>query len=115
MGSIITFYSYKGGIGRSMSLANIAFELAKRNKKILIVDWDLEAPGLEKYFSAFKIDNSPSGLLQLLLEFQKNNEPNYKEYLSTINLPFETNIALLHSGRDIDSTKYSAQLENFDW
>ncbi len=115
MGSIITFYSYKGGVGRSMSLANIAFELAKRNKKILIVDWDLEAPGLEKYFSAFKIDNSPSGLLQLLLEFQNNNDPNYKEYLSTINLPFETNIALLHSGRDIDSTKYSAQLENFDW
>ncbi len=115
MGSIITFYSYKGGVGRSMALANIAFELAKRQKKILIVDWDLEAPGLEKYFSAFKIENSTNGLLQLLLEYQNNTEPDYNTFLSKIMLPFENHISLLHSGRDSDSAKYSAQLEGFNW
>ena len=46
MSSIVTFYSYKGGVGRSMALANIAVLLAQRGMKVLMVDWDLEAPGL---------------------------------------------------------------------
>jgi tetratricopeptide (TPR) repeat protein len=55
-GKIITFYSYKGGTGRSMALANIACLLAKRLAKtsqtVLVMDWDLEAPGLHRFFSA---------------------------------------------------------------
>jgi hypothetical protein len=48
---IITFYSYKGGVGRSMALANVAWLLAaKYGKKVLVVDWDLEAPGLHRFF-----------------------------------------------------------------
>ena len=50
VGQVITFYSYKGGVGRSMSMANIAVLLAKWGKKVLIIDWDLEAPGLEYFF-----------------------------------------------------------------
>jgi len=51
-GSIIyTFYSYKGGVGRSMALANVAELLRERGLDVLIVDWDLEAPGLERYFN----------------------------------------------------------------
>ena len=52
MGKIITFYSYKGGVGRSMCLANTAILLAKWQYKVLIVDWDLEAPGLENFYMA---------------------------------------------------------------
>jgi len=54
-GQVITFYSYKGGTGRSMALANIASVLARRphtGKGILMIDWDLEAPGLHRYFRA---------------------------------------------------------------
>jgi len=50
MGTLITFYSYKGGIGRTMALANIATLLACWGKRVLIVDWDLEAPGVEHFF-----------------------------------------------------------------
>jgi MinD-like ATPase involved in chromosome partitioning or flagellar assembly len=54
-GQIITFYSYKGGTGRSMALANIACILAERQsleggQGVLMIDWDLEAPGLHRYF-----------------------------------------------------------------
>src|SRR5712691_10637842 len=49
-GAIYTFYSYKGGVGRSMALANVAALLAKWGKKVLVVDWDLEAPGIERFF-----------------------------------------------------------------
>jgi cellulose biosynthesis protein BcsQ len=50
MGRVITFYSYKGGVGRTMALANIAVLLSQWGYKTLMVDWDLEAPGLEFYF-----------------------------------------------------------------
>jgi MinD-like ATPase involved in chromosome partitioning or flagellar assembly len=49
-GEIITFYSYKGGVGRSMSLANVAVLLSHRGKRVLIIDFDLEGPGLHRYF-----------------------------------------------------------------
>lgn len=42
----VTFYSFKGGVGRSMTLINVAGILAGRGFRILVVDLDLEAPGL---------------------------------------------------------------------
>jgi hypothetical protein len=53
MSTIATFYSYKGGVGRTMALANVAVLLAKWGHKTLMVDWDLEAPGLEYYFKDY--------------------------------------------------------------
>jgi cellulose biosynthesis protein BcsQ len=62
-GEIITFYSYKGGTGRSMALANVACLLSKRpeakGRGVLMVDWDLEAPGLHRYFYNQFSDLSP--------------------------------------------------------
>ncbi len=55
-GQVITFYSYKGGVGRSMAVANVATLLAQRGKKVLVLDFDFEAPGLHRYFF-----NKPSG------------------------------------------------------
>jgi hypothetical protein len=71
-GQIITFYSYKGGTGRSMALANIAWVLASNGKRVLVVDWDLEAPGLHRYFAPFLIDSeltATNGLIDLVTEF----------------------------------------------
>ena len=48
---IITFYSYKGGVGRSMAVANVAVLLSRDfNRDVVVVDWDLEAPGLHRFF-----------------------------------------------------------------
>lgn len=55
-GKVLTFYSYKGGVGRSMALANISVLLASKGHKILIVDWDLEAPGIEQYFASYLVE-----------------------------------------------------------
>jgi hypothetical protein len=52
-GEVTTFYSYQGGVGRTMALANLGHLLAQRRAApILLVDWDLEAPGLHYYFPA---------------------------------------------------------------
>ncbi|PCI30322.1 MAG: hypothetical protein COB67_02280, partial [SAR324 cluster bacterium] len=44
----VTFYSYKGGVGRTLCLANAAYTLAHEGAKIVIIDLDLEAPGIDK-------------------------------------------------------------------
>jgi len=49
-GSILTFYSFKGGVGRTMALANVAFLTALNGYRVLVMDWDLEAPGALYYF-----------------------------------------------------------------
>lgn len=40
-----TFYSYKGGVGRTLALLNVASMLAMNGSKVVAVDLDLEAPG----------------------------------------------------------------------
>jgi tetratricopeptide (TPR) repeat protein/cellulose biosynthesis protein BcsQ len=79
-GKVITFYSYKGGVGRTMALANVACLLARQcsgSKGVLMVDWDLEAPGLHSFFhnrfkegdrplSDEKVETRP-GLIELFL------------------------------------------------
>ena len=42
---LIGFYSFKGGVGRSLALAHCAVEFARNGRKVLIIDLDLEAPG----------------------------------------------------------------------
>ena len=81
-GEVITFYSYKGGTGRSMALANVASLLAKRQREsssrgVLVIDWDLEAPGLHYYFSRPELSrNIPppheqNGLIDLFLKLNE--------------------------------------------
>lgn len=43
---IVTFYSFKGGVGRSTALGIVAILLAQRNRKVVVIDFDLEAPGI---------------------------------------------------------------------
>jgi len=82
LGTVITFYSYKGGTGRSMALANTAVLLADQGKKkVLAIDWDLDAPGLHRYFRKHLVKalgstgdrelNARPGLLDLIHEIRR--------------------------------------------
>ncbi len=44
--SIATFFGIKGGVGRTTAAAVLAWHLASQGKRVLVVDLDLEAPGL---------------------------------------------------------------------
>lgn len=50
MGDIVSYYSFKGGTGRSTCLTNVAFELAKRGHTVGAMDFDLSAPGLHMIY-----------------------------------------------------------------
>jgi AAA domain len=47
---IISFYSFKGGLGRTTALVLSALHLARKGKKVVLIDFDLEAPGLASLF-----------------------------------------------------------------
>ncbi|AYL95823.1 P-loop ATPase, Sll1717 family [Mucilaginibacter celer] len=48
---IVSFYSFKGGLGRTTALALTGLQLARQGKKVALLDFDLEAPGLATLFS----------------------------------------------------------------
>jgi MinD-like ATPase involved in chromosome partitioning or flagellar assembly len=62
----VTFYSFKGGVGRTTALTHVAWILALRGRKVVAVDLDLEAPGLS---TAFNLNPQPkSGIVDYFYE-----------------------------------------------
>jgi uncharacterized protein YjbI with pentapeptide repeats len=66
---ITTFYSYKGGVGRSILAANVAALLARRGKTLLW-DLDLEAPGLHRIHDLKGGAANRGGFFEWLLDWQ---------------------------------------------
>lgn len=72
-GRIVTFYSFKGGTGRTMALANVAWILAANGRRVLVADWDLESPGLHRFFKPFLEEQSvreAAGIIDLVREYE---------------------------------------------
>lgn len=58
-------FSVKGGVGRTTALAMLAWHLARQGKHILVIDLDLEAPGIGETL----LSNLPAfGLVDWLIE-----------------------------------------------
>jgi MinD-like ATPase involved in chromosome partitioning or flagellar assembly len=77
----ITFYSFKGGVGRTMALVNVAAQLAKMGRKVLMVDFDLEAPGLET-FESLRPPQPHPGLVEYVTEYVRTKRsPDVREYI----------------------------------
>jgi eukaryotic-like serine/threonine-protein kinase len=135
-GQVITFYSYKGGTGRTMALANVACLLAKRGAgNVLMIDWDLEAPGLHRFFSDQLVDASGKlwhrgldtqlGLLDLFRDLDQRidgsqyGEDEAAELLKSVDLDryimrcAVPSLSLMKAGRfDND---YSTSVNTFAW
>jgi MinD-like ATPase involved in chromosome partitioning or flagellar assembly len=136
LGRILTFYSYKGGTGRSMALANLAWVLACAGRRVLAIDWDLEAPGLHRYFRPFLLDDeitASEGLMDLVdnyanqaIQPASTGQPadadwyvpftDFSDYIVSVNFPhFRTGgkIDLLPAGRQGDH--YAVAVSSFNW
>jgi len=64
----VTFYSFKGGVGRTLALANIGLELARTGRRVLLVDFDLESPGIDT-FEILRPREPNSGLVEYVYKF----------------------------------------------
>lgn len=118
---VITFYSYKGGVGRSMAMANIGVLMAGWGYKVLLIDWDLEAPGMENYF-CHHLDvekvRQKKGLIDLLhLKAQCDeilvDEIPWKEYISHVEVGKNIALDLLTAGKRDE--QYFNKVRQFDY
>lgn len=60
--AIVSFYSFKGGVGRTTTLGIVARQLARAGNHVVVMDLDLEAPGLGRFFDV----KTERGILDLL-------------------------------------------------
>jgi len=64
---IITFYSYKGGVGRTTALAMFASYCAMhQGKKVFIIDCDFEAPGFTNFFGLGPLSRPKNGIVEYI-------------------------------------------------
>lgn len=110
---VVTFYSYKGGVGRTLALVNIAAMLAKSGRRVLAVDFDLEAPSLPS-FEIFKNAQASKGVVDYVSEYRKTGiAPNCEDFIVPCEVdgdPIWVMPAGQHSNHD-----YSDDLNNIDW
>ncbi|MEU1271241.1 FxSxx-COOH system tetratricopeptide repeat protein [Streptomyces sp. NPDC005799] len=127
-GTIVTFYSFKGGTGRTMALANVAWILASNGKRVLAMDWDLEAPGLHRYFAPFlgdpELDSTP-GVIDLIRGFDMarprpaggdySQQARVERFASTLALSFDSGgyVDFISPGRK--TPEYSEMINTYDW
>jgi hypothetical protein len=113
-GIIVTFYSYKGGVGRSFLLANVAVLLARWGYRVLCVDWDIEAPGLDEYFRPWLRSPERKGLVDLATEVDTGHHPDWRAHVSELTLPgIERSIGLITAGAPGPSLP--ARIQAIDW
>lgn len=121
----ITFYSYKGGVGRTMALANIAWRLADKHAlRVLVVDWDLEAPGLHTFFGFEQAELARArGVLDFFIDWREAMEsdapapPDVRGSLLPVTrrpyAPRNGSLSLLTAGRMDEA--FESRLASFDW
>src|SRR5688572_7237328 len=133
-GRIITFYSYKGGTGRTMALANVAWILASNGHRVLVLDWDLESPGLHRYFRPFlPVDpdlRTSDGIIDLIRRYgdavtREATYPSGDDWFTRLaqiqevaqslkwTFPGQGTIDFVPPGRQ--SKSYSEVVSTFDW
>lgn len=112
---VTSFYSFKGGTGRTQGLVNVAAQLANSGSRVLVVDFDLEAPGIDTFDITAPPPRQP-GLVDYV-----------NEYLTTGNVPAvkrfvfkaagigegDGGLWVMPAGR-IDAD-YAANLTSIDW
>ncbi|MFI9374851.1 P-loop ATPase, Sll1717 family [Streptomyces parvulus] len=108
---IVTFYSLKGGVGRSTALVAVAHRLASEHGlRVLCIDMDLEAPGLDTLFGISQEHQSDIGVVTALLSYEFGETPAILDHV----VPVDDNGRLfcMPAGR-IDST-YAARLRSLE-
>jgi hypothetical protein len=65
---ILSFYSFKGGVGRTTAMLSLAIQLARAGHRAGIVDLDLEAPGVMSTLPPGDGLGPPCGVIDYFLE-----------------------------------------------
>src|SRR5438045_2615931 len=86
-GTVCTFYSYKGGVGRTLALANVAVLLGQWGYRVLCIDWDLEAPGMHLYFERYMSGASRPGVVELIERVREGRPVQWRDHVTMVEAP----------------------------
>jgi len=111
----ITFYSYKGGVGRSLALANVAALLVQRGRNVVLIDFDLEAPGLDS-FQEFKSIAGKAGVVEYVTEFENTKRaPDISQFVHLCELPGQSRGKLWIMPAGKKDKSYNSLRTKLDW
>jgi cellulose biosynthesis protein BcsQ len=78
---VATFYSLRGGVGRSTALAYTARILAAHRHKVVCADMDLEAPALPVLLGCESDEQDNQGIVELLIALDQGTTPDFAQHL----------------------------------
>jgi tetratricopeptide (TPR) repeat protein len=108
----ITFYSFKGGVGRTLALMNTAYRLSKQGKTVFVLDFDLEAPGVDVFLNSK--GSAPSGLLDCIAQYlESGSVPRLQEFVTEI--PWKTSGKVLFMSAGRRDQNYQSLLAKLNW
>jgi len=112
---IVTFYSFKGGVGRTLALANIGLQLAKTGRRVLLVDFDLEAPGLDT-FEMLCPREAHCGIIEYVSEFMTTRAaPDVRDFIYEVHGVAQRSGRLWIMPAGKGGPEYSKQLSRMNW
>ena len=105
----IVFFSIKGGVGRSTALAATAWWLAQAGKRVLVLDLDLESPGLSS--SLLPPERQPKhGITDWLVEdLVDNADMVFESLIATSGLSHDGEIYVVPA-HGVDPGEYVAKI-----
>lgn len=119
---IVTFYSFKGGVGRSTALGLSAILLANRNRRVVVIDFDLEAPGISILLQpniANRNDATSCGVIDYLHQrylTPNENIPAIEDCIYQVDLPSRGELFLVSAGEyDENYVHRLADLDRRTW
>lgn len=108
--NIIAGYSFKGGMGRSTTLAYLAYLYVLLGKKVAVLDCDFEAPGIASMFFEKKEREKKSGILDYFVDLNITKELNLNDYSLK-----EDSLYLFPSGIDYHIENYMNKISKTDF
>lgn len=113
---IIAGYSFKGGMGRSSTIAYLASLLYYAGKKIVILDCDFEAPGISAMFFEKEKRKEKNGIVDFLIDSNLKEIDRIDNYFIQDKVSNSGgNLYLFPSGIDFQSNEYLNKISKIDF
>ena len=114
--NIIAGYSFKGGMGRSTTLAYLSYFYYLMGKKIVVFDFDFEAPGIASLFFEKKVREEKAGILDYLIDLNLTDNLELNNYFLQYEVSKNSgNLYLFPSGIDYHIENYINKISKINF
>jgi len=113
---VIAGYSFKGGMGRSTTLAYLSYFYYLLGKKIVVLDCDFEAPGIASIFFDKDKREQKAGILDYIIDLNIDENPKLDNYFLQSEVSDNSgNLFVFPSGIDFDTKNYINKISKIDF